>query len=97
MAVKKKKATTKRKVTTKRAACKPTLEVSRAGRLLSTRRSKRAGKLLATQGKEEKRKRISRGCLDGTGEFKLAPLQKKKLPKALQAAILKFHKKTRRK
>jgi hypothetical protein len=72
--------------------CRPTFEISKAGHLLSTGGSSRAGKILATKGKEEKRKRLKRGCLNGpAGTFKLTDKQKRNLPITLQKAILNHH------
>ncbi len=72
--------------------CAPTFEIRRAGHLLSTKGSSRAGRLLVTRGKNEKQKRLKKGCLNGpAGTFKLTAKQKRKLPKTLQRAILNHH------
>lgn len=74
--------------------CRPTFKVSQAGHLLKTKGSARAGKVLSKEGKAEKKKRLKRGCLNGPpGTFKLTDKQKRKLPKALQKAILNYHRK----
>lgn len=72
--------------------CRPSFRISEAGNLLSTKSSSRAGSVLSREGKAEKRKRLKRGCLNGTsGSFRLTAKQKRNLPKALQKAILKHH------
>lgn len=78
----------------KKGACRPTFRISHAGHLLVTKGSSRAGRVLASEGKEEKRKRRKRGCLNGApGTFKLTAKQKKNLPVALQKAIIAHHRK----
>ncbi len=72
--------------------CKPSFRVSEAGHLLAVRGSSKAGRILSSEGKEEKRKRLNRGCLNGPpGTFKLTEKQKRNLPKHLQKAILEYH------
>lgn len=72
--------------------CSPSFRISHAGHLLVTKGSSRAGRVLASEGKEEKRKRKKRGCLNGApGTFKLTAKQKKNLPIALQRAIVAHH------
>ena len=74
--------------------CRPTFRISEAGHLLSTKFSSRAGAILSREGKREKAKRKSRGCLNGPpGTFKLTESQKRNLPKHLQKAILNHHRK----
>lgn len=74
--------------------CRIKYEISKAGHLLRTKSSSQGGSILATKAKAEKRKRLSRGCVDGLGEvFSLTPKQKRNLPKALQKAILNHHRK----
>lgn len=76
----------------KKKNCRPTFRISQAGHLLKTKGSSKAGSVLSKEGKTEKRKRLKKGCLNGTGgTFKLTAKQKKKLPKALQKAILSYH------
>jgi len=78
----------------KSGKCRPSFRVSHAGHLLVTKGSTRAGRVLASEGKEEKRKRRKRGCLNGTpGTFQLTAKQKRKLPTALQKAIIAHHRK----
>ena len=78
----------------KRKSCRPTFRISEAGHLLSTTGSSKAGSILSRDGKAEKSKRLKRGCLYGTNEtFQLTAKQKRKLPKALQKAILAHHRK----
>lgn len=87
----KKKKTIKKK---KPRSCRPTYRISQAGRLLTLERDSDAGHTLSTAGKRHKQQRLKRGCLNGTkGVFRLTEKQKKKLPKALQKAILNHHKK----
>ena len=74
------------------ANCRPPYHISEAGHLLSTRGTSRAGKVLSREGKPAKRKRLKRGCLNGTGEtFQLTARQKRNLPIGLQRAIIKHH------
>lgn len=83
-------ATKKRKRTA--ANCRPPYLISEAGHLLSTRGTSKAGKVLSRNGKAAKKKRLKRGCLNGSDEsFQLTAKQKRNLPIALQRAILKHH------
>ena len=78
----------------KRINCRPTFRISEAGHLLATRGNAKAGSVLSREGKKEKAKRKSKGCLNGTdGTFRLTDKQKKKLPLKLQKAILAFQRK----
>ncbi len=78
----------------KKTSCRPTFRISEAGHLLATNRSSKAGSVLSREGKKEKAKRKSKGCLNGTGgTFRLTDKQKKKLPLKLQKAILAYQRK----
>lgn len=78
----------------KSSKCRPSFRISQAGHLLVTKGTSKAGKVLSTDGKDEKRKRRAKGCLNGTGTtFQLTEKQKRKLPKKLQKAILAYHRK----
>lgn len=73
----------------KKVNCRPSFRISEAGHLLATKKSKKAGSVLSKEGKREKAKRKSQGCLNGPeGTFRLTSLQKKKLPLKLQKWIL---------
>ena len=72
--------------------CRVPYRISEAGHLLKTKGSRKAGSVLSREGKREKQKRRSRGCLNGpAGTFKLTEKQKRKLPKKLQKAIIEHH------
>ncbi len=74
--------------------CRPSFRISKAGHLLATKHSPKSGSVLSKEGKKEKAKRKSRGCLNGTGgTFKLTDKQKRKLHINLQKAIIAFHRK----
>jgi hypothetical protein len=74
--------------------CRPSFKISEAGHLLATRGTSKAGRVLSKDGKREKSKRMSKGCLNGVGgTFKLTEKQKRKLPIKLQKAILAYHRK----
>lgn len=76
----------------KKANCKVSFRISQAGHLLKTKGSRKAGSVLSSEGKREKAKRRSRGCLNGPpGTFKLTAKQKKHLPVRLQRAIIAHH------
>ncbi len=78
----------------KRSNCRPTFRISQAGHLLKTKGTSKSGSVLSKEGKEEKRKRLKRGCLNGPpGTFKLTDKQKRKLPKKLQKAIIAYQRK----
>ncbi len=75
----------------KRSNCRPTFHISEAGHLLATKHDSDAGRILSTEAKKQKAKRKKNGCLNGTGNtFYLTEAQKRKLPKALQKAILEY-------
>lgn len=74
--------------------CRPSFRISEAGHLLATTSRPKAGSILSREGKKAKKKRQKRGCLYGVKEtFQLTAKQKKTLPKALQKAILSYHRK----
>lgn len=74
--------------------CRPSFRISEAGHLLATTGKSKSGSILSHEGKKEKKKRKRKGCLYGVKEtFQLTAKQKKKLPKALQKAILSYHRK----
>ncbi len=77
---------------TRRRNCRPPYYISEAGHLLSTRGTSKAGRTLSHDGKAAQKKRKKRGCLNGTGDsFQLTSKQKRNLPKALQQAIIAYH------
>jgi hypothetical protein len=76
----------------KKRICKPSFRISHAGHLLATRGTSSSGRVLSAEGKREKKKRLKRGCLNGTGgTFKLTQKQKRNLPEHLKRAIIKYH------
>lgn len=78
----------------KKINCRPSFRISEAGHLLATKKSRKAGSVLSKEGKKEKSKRRSQGCLNGPeGTFRLTDKQKKKLPLKLQKAILAYQRK----
>lgn len=83
-----------KRVKNKLRRCRPSFKISHAGHLLSTKGNSRAASILGTEGKVEKRKRLQRGCLNGSGKtFKLSVKQKRSLPPGLQKAIIAYHRK----
>lgn len=88
----------KKKKNIRSGNCRPTYRVSKAGHLLRTEGDSEAGSLLATEGKRQKQRRRAKGCLSGLSgaaipkrKFQLTERQKRKLPVALQKAILNYH------
>lgn len=76
----------------KKRNCKIPYYISEAGHLLRTERNSYAGSFLASVGKQHKRKRRKRGCLNGPkGTFRLTTKQKRNLPTNLQKAIVNYH------
>lgn len=74
--------------------CRPSYRISEAGHLLATTGRSKAGSILSREGKSEKKKRQKKGCLHGVkATFQLTVKQKRNLPKALQMAILAYHRK----
>ncbi len=81
-------------MTKKKTNCRPSFRISEAGHLLATKGTSKSGSVLSKDGKREKAKRKSKGCLNGTdGTFRLTDKQKKKLPLKLQKAILAYQRK----
>jgi hypothetical protein len=88
----------KKKKNIRSGNCRPTYRVSRAGHLLRMEADSEAGFLLATEGKKQKQRRRAKGCLNGLSgaavpkrQFRLTERQKRKLPVALQRAIINYH------